>query len=93
MHDRIETAVWTKSEWSPIDTSNDSSFITSFISLKNKLGQFMGTGSEKNYQNISKKGLFPRWIWFLVVEMNVNSLMHGPEIFGSMTFSILIDFS
>ena len=53
----------------------------------------MGTGSEKNYQNISKKGLFPRWIWFLVVEMNVNSLMHGPEIFGSMTFSILIDFS
>ena len=34
MHDRMETAVWTKSEWSPIDTSNDSSFITSFMNLK-----------------------------------------------------------
>ena len=33
IHDKIETAVWTKAEWSPIDTSLDSSFITSFTNL------------------------------------------------------------
>ena len=72
MHDRMETAVWTKSEWSlPIDTSNDSSFITSFMNLKTdflyrifSIGQVMGNGSEKTSKYFEKKGLFSRWIWF-----------------------------
>ena len=63
MHDRMETAVWTKSEWSlPIDTSNDSSFITSFMNLKMdflygiySIGQVLWVTEVRKHQNILKK--------------------------------------